>query len=478
MDFRTDLALERNEVYKKQNNLQQIEGVDIENDVKDEVEISRIKITNEEGEKALNKPIGNYITLDVKQIKLADEERLEVIAEIVADELRNTISKHVKNTDDIMVVGLGNLYVTPDALGPKVVPKIEVTRHILEYMPKVMPEDTRPVSAISPGVLGITGIETMEILKGVVDNVKPKLLIVIDALASRSIDRISSSIQIADTGIVPGAGVENKRKEISQNTLGIPVIAIGIPTVVDLATVTNECIDIFIESLQEKAMSNDYLNKLKEKDNYEEIKETLSKIDDNVKTSIQYGQGIRILNQDLWEMIISYIISANNNIPRIKGIIERLSKTYGKEIEWNGEKYYAFPTVEELKDVTVEDYRKLGTGFRDIRLYETVHMILDKKVDLEQMQNNPNTMEVREQLLTLSGVGPKVADCILLFSTLKRFEVFPIDVWVRRVMNELYIKNEDETKVNKKELEKLAHEKFGNLAGIAQQYLFYWKREA
>ena len=142
-------------------------------------------------------------------------------------------------------------------------------------------------------------------------------------------------------------------------------------------------------------------------------------------------------------MIISYIISANNNIPRIKGIIERISKTYGKEIEWNGEKYYTFPTVEELKDVTVEDYRKLGTGFRDIRLYETVHMILDKKVDLEQMQNNPNTMEVREQLLTLSGVGPKVADCILLFSTLKRFEVFPIDVWVRRVMNELYIKNED-----------------------------------
>ena len=167
--------------------------------MKNEVEISRIKITNEKGEKALNKPSGNYITLDVKQIKLADEERLEVIAEIVADELRNTISKHVKNTDDIMVVGLGNLYVTPDALGPKVVPEIEVTRHNLEYMPKVMPEDTRPVSAISPGVLGITGIETMEILKGVVDNVKPKLLIVIDALASRSIDRISSSIQIADT---------------------------------------------------------------------------------------------------------------------------------------------------------------------------------------------------------------------------------------------------------------------------------------
>ena len=212
--------------------------------------------------------------------------------------------------------------------------------------------------------------------------------------------------------------------------------------------------------------------------NYEEIKETLSKIDDNVKTSIQYGQGIRILNQDLWEMIISYIISANNNIPRIKGIIERISKKYGKEIEWNGEKYYTFPTVEELKDVTVEDYRSLGTGFRDIRLYETVHMVLDKKVDLEQMQNNPNTMEVREQLLTLSGVGPKVADCILLFSTLKRFEVFPIDVWVRRVMNDLYIHNEDENKVSKKQIEKIAEEKFGNLAGLAQQYLFYWRRES
>ena len=212
--------------------------------------------------------------------------------------------------------------------------------------------------------------------------------------------------------------------------------------------------------------------------NYEEIKEQLSKVDENVKTSIEYGQGIRILNQDLWEMIISYIISANNNIPRIKGIIDRISKNYGREIEWNGEKYYTFPTADELKDVSVEDYRKLGAGFRDIRLYETVQAVLNKKVDLSQMQNNPNTYEVREQLLTLSGVGPKVADCILLFSTLKRFEVFPIDVWVRRVMNELYIKKEDETKVNKKELEKLAKEKFGNLAGIAQQYLFYWKREA
>ena len=212
--------------------------------------------------------------------------------------------------------------------------------------------------------------------------------------------------------------------------------------------------------------------------NYEEIKENLSHIDNYMKDSIQYGKGIRILNQDLWETIISFIISANNNIPRIKGIIERLSKTYGKQIKWNGKIYYTFPTPGELKNVTVEQYRALGLGFRDIRLYETTKMILEGKVNLQELEENPNTIEVREKLLTLSGVGPKVADCILLFSDLKRLEVFPIDVWVRRVMNDLYIRNEDETKVNKKQIEKMAKEKFGDLAGLAQQYLFYWRREA
>ena len=126
----------------------------------------------------------------------------------------------------------------------------------------------------------------------------------------------------------------------------------------------------------------------------------------------------------------------------------------------------------------MEQYRALGLGFRDIRLYETTKMILEGKVNLQELEENPNTIEVREKLLTLSGVGPKVADCILLFSDLKRLEVFPIDVWVRRVMNDLYIRNEDETKVNKKQIEKIAKEKFGDLAGLAQQYLFYWRREA
>ena len=212
--------------------------------------------------------------------------------------------------------------------------------------------------------------------------------------------------------------------------------------------------------------------------NYEEIKNNLSKIDIYLKNSIEYGKGIRILNQDLWETIISFIISANNNIPRIKGIIERLSKKYGNEIKYNGKVYYTFPTPEQLKDASIQDFRDLGLGFRDIRLYETTHMILDGKVDLDELHEETDTQKVRDELLTLSGVGPKVADCILLFSTLKRFDVFPIDVWVRRVMNELYIKNEDETKVNKNEIMKIANEKFGNLEGLAQQYLFYWKREA
>lgn len=210
---------------------------------------------------------------------------------------------------------------------------------------------------------------------------------------------------------------------------------------------------------------------------YEKIKRQLENIDEYLKTSIEYGKGIRILNQDLWETIISFIISANNNIPRIKGIIERISQKYGNEIEWNEKKYYTFPTPEQLKDVTVQEFRNLGLGFRDIRLYETTQMILNKEVDLENLRKNPNTQEVRNELLKLSGVGPKVADCILLFSDLKRFDVFPIDVWVRRVMNDLYIRESDESKVSKAKIEKLAEEKFGDLKGLAQQYLFYWRRE-
>ena len=210
---------------------------------------------------------------------------------------------------------------------------------------------------------------------------------------------------------------------------------------------------------------------------YEEMKTKLSKIDEYLKYSIEYGSGIRILNQDLWETIISFIISANNNIPRIKGIINRISKKYGNKIEWNGKEYYTFPRVEQLSKVNMQELRDLGTGFRDKYIYETTQKVLNNDISLEALHYEIDTKKIRDVLLSLSGVGPKVADCILLFSTLKRFDVFPIDVWVRRVMNDLYIKNEDEKKVNKKEIEQLAKQKYGKLEGIAQQYLFYWKRD-
>ena len=184
------------------------------------------------------------------------------------------------------------------------------------------------------------------------------------------------------------------------------------------------------------------------KRDYLKLQNQLSKIDKNMETSIKYGKGIRLLNQDLWETLISFIISANNNIPRIQKIIQRLSKAYGKEIKFEGKSYYTFPSPEELKDATIQDFRNLGLGFRDKRLYETTQKVLNNEVNLEELEKNPNTEEVRNTLLTLSGVGPKVADCILLFSTLKRLEVFPIDVWINRVMNELYL-NEPEEKVSK-----------------------------
>ena len=226
-NFRTDLALERRDIYKKVNNLKQIDGVEsTEEEISEKLKVTRVKIINQNGEKAIGKPIGNYVTIDVKKLKIAEDEDIQKASDIVANELRKIIDIHTEKQEDILVVGLGNIYVTPDALGPKVINEIEVTRHIINYLPQYVEEGTRMVSAISPGVLGTTGIETLEILEGIVNEIKPKMLIVIDALASRSIERISSTIQISDTGIVPGAGVGNKRKEISKNTLGIPVIAI------------------------------------------------------------------------------------------------------------------------------------------------------------------------------------------------------------------------------------------------------------
>lgn len=243
--------------------------------------------------------------------------------------------------------------------------------------------------------------------------------------------------------------------------------------VINVEKVENDIIfkSIGVDNLEKLAIEYFDLNR-----NYEEIKLKLSAVDKYLADSIKYGKGIRILNQDLWETIISFIISANNNIPRIKGIIEKISQKYGEKLEWKGQLYYTFPSQKSLAKASVQDLRSLGLGFRDIRVYETTRKVLNGEVDLENLHKENDTEKVRNTLLTLPGVGPKVADCILLFSTLKRFDVFPIDVWVRRVMNTLYIKKEDEAAVKKTEIEKLAKEKYGNLEGLAQQYLFYWAR--
>ena len=226
-NFRTDLAVERREIFRKNNNLEEIDGIEIENkEIDENLKVSKVKIVNENGEKSIGKPMGTYITIDIKKLRLAEEEEIQKSAETLSSELKEIINKHIEPRDDILVVGLGNIYVTPDSLGPKVINDIDVTRHIIKYLPQYIDENSRPVSAISPGVLGTTGIETLEILEGIVKEIKPKLLVVIDALASRSIERISSTIQLSDTGIVPGAGVGNTRKEISERTLGIPVVAI------------------------------------------------------------------------------------------------------------------------------------------------------------------------------------------------------------------------------------------------------------
>ena len=283
MNFRTDLALERRDLYRKANNIaEEVDGIQTqEEDLGDDIHITRVEVLNENGEQAIGKKKGHYITIDIKNLKIAGEEEIQKASEALTKELKQLISQLVANLDDILVVGLGNLYVTPDALGPKVIQDIDVTRHILEYMPEVLDKNTRPVSAVSPGVLGTTGIETLEILKGIVDNIHPKLLIVIDALASRSIERISSTVQLADTGIVPGAGVGNKRKELTVDTLGVPVIAIGVPTVVEAATIAADSLDLFIQKLQEEAHSNDFLNQLQEEDKYQMIKDILQPADYN-----------------------------------------------------------------------------------------------------------------------------------------------------------------------------------------------------
>jgi len=204
---------------------------------------------------------------------------------------------------------------------------------------------------------------------------------------------------------------------------------------------------------------------------YSLLEEKISLIDENIQKSVRNTTGIRILNQDLFETLISYIISANNNIKRISKSVDKISEMFGKEVKYDNKSYYLFPTLEELSRATVEDLLSCGVGFRAKYIKNTVKELMENKNILSQLPDM-TTDKAREILLGFMGVGPKVSDCILLFS-LKKTEVFPIDVWVKRVMEKLYFK----CNVTIKEISKYARENFGKDAGIIQQHLFYNVRE-
>ena len=206
--------------------------------------------------------------------------------------------------------------------------------------------------------------------------------------------------------------------------------------------------------------------------NYGEIKKQLKVMDEYLEKATEFGKGIRILQQDGWEMLISFIISANNRIPMIQRAINNLSERYGKFIdEYRGKKYYAFPTPEELSTVSVEDIRACQTGFRDKYIKSVVDYVNENNEDVLSYRKL-DTSECIKELVKFNGVGPKVADCIALFG-MQKYDTFPVDVWVKRVMEEFYV--EDNLSLPK--IRKFALDKFGDLAGFAQQYLFYYARE-
>lgn len=245
--IRTDLAIEVTEMITQETDNSHIEGVELYVDNIDNIEVSWVNIKNEKGQETMGKPIGNYVTIESESMKENDVITHEKITDIFSKNLIKLCNLDENST--ILIVGLGNWNVTPDALGPKVISKVLVTRHIRDTLPKEIDKGVRPVSAISPGVMGITGIETAEIVKGVVDRLNPDIVIAIDALATRKTSRINATIQMSDTGIAPGGGMGNKRKILNKETLGVPVIAIGVPTVVDAGTLVNDTIDLMIDSL-------------------------------------------------------------------------------------------------------------------------------------------------------------------------------------------------------------------------------------
>lgn len=252
--LRTDLAQEAIEmavgitpIDKNKISTKKFEGVTIKNKVKDGISISLATIT-EEGAEKFGKKAGHYLTLEMQGIRSQNSDIQQKVEKVFAEEF-NQFLKMINIPEDAscLVVGLGNWNVTPDSLGPAVCEKLLITRHLFHLKDHQVEPGYRPVSSITPGVMGITGLETSDIIHGVVEKSKPDFVIAIDALASRSIERVNATIQISDTGIHPGSGVGNKRKEISKETLGIEVVSIGVPTVVDAVTITSDAIDFILK---------------------------------------------------------------------------------------------------------------------------------------------------------------------------------------------------------------------------------------
>ncbi len=249
--IRTDLAIEAHEYLTQSTEQTAVEGVDVEDIDYQNIKVKRVKINTEDAAEQMGKEMGNYITLEIPSLRQKNSALEEQVSQVFAKELNKLLHKTKPKKDSlILIVGLGNWNVTPDALGPKVVENLLITRHLKEMMPEdINDDDYASVCAIAPGVLGITGIETSEIIESLVDKVKPDIVIAVDALAARNVTRLNTTIQMADTGIHPGSGVGNKRKGITQEILGVPVIAIGVPTVVDAVTLTNDTMDMVIDTL-------------------------------------------------------------------------------------------------------------------------------------------------------------------------------------------------------------------------------------
>lgn len=245
---RTDLAVEAHQMLQERQEEQKgIQGVIVKEREEEGVTITKVTI-DEIASESMGKKPGSYLTLEVQGIRQQDTELQQKVERIFAKEFSYFLEEvGVSKEASCLIVGLGNWNVTPDALGPIVVENVLVTRHLFKLQPESVEEGFRPVSAIRPGVMGITGIETSDVIYGIIEKTKPDFVIAIDALAARSIERVNSTIQISDTGIHPGSGVGNKRKELSKETLGIPVIAIGVPTVVDAVSITSDTIDFILK---------------------------------------------------------------------------------------------------------------------------------------------------------------------------------------------------------------------------------------